>query len=147
MMTAETTRLLLLAQHEHLRGLAQTCTRLAKLYRLGEGVGRDLDIALEVLREEFAAHNEAETALICALLHGPAAWGSLLIDRMLEEHIAEHAAFWELLMGTRAEVAARIDDLADELDAHMAAEERTFLGQVTLRDDALRVRTREEPVE
>ena len=46
---------------------------------------------------------------------------SLLVDRMLEEHVAEHAAFWELLTGTRGEVAARIAALAEELDAHMAA--------------------------
>jgi hypothetical protein len=146
-MNAENTRLLLLAQHERLRELVQTCTDLARRTRLGEDVGPDLDLALAVLREGLAAHNEVETAAVRQLLHGPAAWGSLLIDRMLEEHVAEHAAFWELLSGTRAEVVARIDDLADELDAHMAAEERTFLAPVTLRDEVIRVRTREEPVE
>ena len=144
-MNAENARRVLIAQHERLREHVQTCTRLAKLYRLGQSTGTELDIALEVLREEFAVHNEAETAVITKLLHGPAAWGSLMIDRMLEEHIAEHAAFWELLSGPRAEVAARIDDLADELDAHMAAEERTFLAPITLRDEVIRVRTREEP--
>jgi hypothetical protein len=56
---------------------------------------------------------------------------------MLEEHVAEHAAFWELLSGTQAEVAERIGELAEELDAHMAAEERTFLSPVTLRDDVI----------
>lgn len=142
-MKAETTRLLLLAQHARLRGYVETCTRLGKLYRLGEDCGRDLDAALETLREEFAAHNETETNVIREILHGPAAWGSLLIDRMLEEHVAEHAAFWDLLSGTRAEVATRIDELAEELDAHMAAEERTFLAPVTLRDDVIHARTRE----
>ena len=143
-MSAETTRIALIAQHNSLRERLQVCTRLATLYRHGAIIGNELDRALEVLRNEFAAHNETETAVIRTLLHGPAAWGSLLIDRMLEEHTAEHAAFWELLSGTRVEVAARIDDLADELDAHMAAEERTFLAPVTLRDDVIRVRTREE---
>jgi hypothetical protein len=146
-MNAENTRLLLLAQHERLRELVQTCTSLARRARLGEHVGPDLDLSLAVLREALATHNEVETDAVRKLLHGPAAWGSLLIDRMLEEHVAEHAAFWELLSGTRAEVAARIDDLADELDAHMAAEERTFLAPVTLRDEVIRVRTREDPVE
>jgi hypothetical protein len=142
-MNAENTRLLLLAQHERLREHVQTCTRLASLVRLGDCAGTELDVALEALREEFAAHNAAETAVIRELLRGPTAWSSLMIDRMLEEHVAEHAAFWELLSGTRAEVVRRIDDLADELDAHMAAEERTFLAPVTLRDDVIRVRTRE----
>jgi len=146
-MNAETTRLLLLAEHDRLRERVTTCVRLAKLCQLDEGAGRDLDAALAVLREEFAAHNQTETAVIRSLLGGPAAWGSLLIDRMLEEHVGEHAAFWELLSGTRSEVAARIDDLADELDAHMAAEERTFLAPVTLRDDVIRARTREVPIE
>jgi len=143
-MSAESTRQLLLAQHERLREHVRTCSRLARLYLNGQASGRDLDLVLEVLREEFASHNEAETAAIRRLLHGPAAWSSLMIDRMLEEHLAEHAAFWDMLAGTRAEVAARIDDLADELDAHMAAEERTFLAPATLRDDILAVRTRTE---
>ena len=146
-MTAEATRTRLLQQHERLRQHMNTCTRLAKLFRAGQATGRDLDIALDVLREEFALHNETETSVIQKLLHGPASWGSLLIDRMFEEHVAEHAAFWELLTGTRSEMATRIDDLAEELDAHMAAEERTFLAPVTLRDDVIRVRLREEPVD
>jgi hypothetical protein len=142
-MNAETTRLLLLAQHDRLREHIGTCTRLARLYRLGQHTGPELDTALEVLREEFALHNEVETGAIRRLLHGPAAWGSLLIDRMFEEHVGEHAAFWENMSGTREEIAARIDDLAEELDAHMAAEERTFLAPVTLREDVIRTRTRE----
>jgi len=136
-MNAEKTRLLLLAQHDQLRAHVQTATRLAKLHRAGHSPGLELDAALEVLREEFAAHNQTETAAISRLMHGPAAWGSLLIDRMFEEHIAEHAVFWELLSGTRGEVAARIDDLADELEAHMATEERTFLAPASLRDDVI----------
>lgn len=143
-MNAETSRLLLLTQHEQLRDRLETCTRLAKLYRVGQPVGSELDLALEGLREDFAAHNDFESKTISRLLHGPAAWSSLLIDRMLEEHVAEHAAFWEILSGNRAEMVERIDDLADELDAHMAAEERTFLAPATLRDETIRVRNREE---
>jgi iron-sulfur cluster repair protein YtfE (RIC family) len=141
-MTPETARQLLLTQHEALRRQIETCTRLARLFRNCEPVGRELDFALEVLREEFAAHNDTETVLIRRLLHSPASWSSQMIDRMLEEHVAEHAAFWELLSGRREEVAARIDDLADELDAHMAAEERTFLAPMTLRQETLAARTR-----
>jgi hypothetical protein len=145
-MNAERTRHHLLLQHQRLREHAETCTRLARLYRAGQPTGPELDLALDALREDFAIHNEAETTAITALMHGPAAWGSLMIDRMLEEHVAEHAAFWEALSGTRADVVARIDDLAEELDAHMAAEERTFLAPVTLRDDVIRRRTREDPI-
>jgi iron-sulfur cluster repair protein YtfE (RIC family) len=144
-MNAETTRTFLLAQHDRLREQMHACTRMARLFRVGLATARELDLVLDALREEFALHNEAETLVIQKLLHGPAAWGSLLIDRMFEEHIAEHSAFWELLTGTPADMATRIDDLAEELDAHMAAEERTFLAPVTLRDDVIRLRVREEP--
>jgi iron-sulfur cluster repair protein YtfE (RIC family) len=138
-MNPEQVRLQLLAHHTRLRAHLDTCTRLARL--AGPGPDAALDAALALLREAFAAHNEAETAIIGELLHGPASWGKLLIDRMLEEHVAEHATFWELLSGTPAEVASRIDELADELEGHMAAEERTFLAPGTLREDVLRTRT------
>ncbi len=143
-MNAGQARTELLAQHERLRAHLGTCTRLARLFQAGDSVGLELDRALAVLRDDFAEHNTTENAVVANLLHGTSDWGSLLVERMLEEHIAEHAAFWELLSGSRAEVAARIEDLADELDAHMAAEERTFLSPVTLRDDVIRVRTRED---
>jgi iron-sulfur cluster repair protein YtfE (RIC family) len=141
-MTPESARQLLLTQHESLRRRLETCTRLARLFRDSEPLGRELDFALEELRREFAAHNDTETTLVRRLLHGPTTWSAQMIDRMLEEHVAEHAAFWELLSGSRSEVASRIDDLADELDAHMAAEERTFLAPVTLRQETLAARTR-----
>ena len=143
-MTPEHARLQLLAQHDRIRDHLATCTRLARLYKTHELAGQELDLALEALRGELGVHNATETAIITRLLQGPAAWGALMIDRMLEEHLAEHAAFWELLQGTRAEVVGRIDDLADELDAHMAAEERTFLAPGTLCQDVIRARTRTE---
>ncbi len=146
-MNAESTRRELLAQHERLRERIAACTRCARLFRDGWTSACDLETALAILREELDGHNQAETTQIRKLLHGPAAWGSLLIDRMLEEHLAEHAAFWQVMSGTTRDIAARIDGLADELEAHMAAEERTFLAPVTLRDDVLRVRTREESFE
>lgn len=146
-MTAEETRSLLLAQHDRLRQQVSSCSRVAALFRAGLATATELGFALDALREEFSLHNETETRVIQKLLHGPAAWGSLLIDRMFEEHVAEHAAFWDLLQGTPVEVATRIDELAEELDAHMAAEERTFLAPVTLRDDVIRVRVREESLD
>jgi iron-sulfur cluster repair protein YtfE (RIC family) len=129
--------MVLLAQHERLRDRVQACVRLASLY-LGGGAGGELDVGLEELRDELAVHNQAETTVILRLLHGHSPCSAVLIDRMLEEHIAEHATFWESLSGTRDEVAARIDTLADELDAHMAAEERTFLSPIILDDRVAR---------
>jgi hypothetical protein len=65
----------------------------------------------------------------------------LLIDRMVEEHVAEHAVFIDLMTG--GDAPDRIDEIVELLDAHMAAEERTFLSPVTLRDDVIRARNRE----
>lgn len=146
-MKATEARTTLLAQHEQLRLLLETCTRLARQQRAGEPVLAELDQALAELRDEFADHNRMESAVIGGLLHGPTAWGAQMVDRMLEEHLAEHAAFWELLSGTYDEVAGRIGELAEELDAHMAAEERTFLSPMTLRDDVIHRRTREPATE
>ena len=143
-MNATEARTTLLAQHDAIRQKLEACTSLARLHRAGGEVSFELDAALGRLRDEFAQHNQTETAIIGQLLQGPAAWGSLLIDRMLEEHVAEHAAFWDILSGSHIQIAERIDDLAEELDAHMLAEERTFLSPVTLRDDVVRTRTRED---
>jgi hypothetical protein len=143
-MNATEARDILLAQHARIRVQLDVCTGLARIFRSGQRVGNQLDIELWRLRDELAQHNQVETTIVGDLLRGPAAWGSLLIDRMLEEHIAEHAVFWDFLAGTRAEVAERIDDLAEEIEAHMAAEERTFLSPVTLRDDVIRIRLRAE---
>jgi iron-sulfur cluster repair protein YtfE (RIC family) len=143
-MNATEARTTLLAQHDAIRQKLEACTSLARLHRAGCEVSSELDAALGRLRDELAQHNQTETAIIGQLLQGPAAWGSLLIDRMLEEHVAEHAAFWDILSGSHVEIAERIDDLAEELDAHMLAEERTFLSPVTLRDDVVRTRTRED---
>jgi hypothetical protein len=142
-MDAIEARTMLLAQHERIRNQLALCTGLAAQQRAGEPVTTELDEALALLRDEVAAHNLAETSIVGELLRGPAAWSSLMVDRMFEEHVAEHAAFWELLCGTQAEVADRICELAELLDAHMAAEERTFLSPLTLRDDVIRTRTRE----
>ena len=142
-MNAPDARLQLLAQHDRIRQHLERCTRLAAQQHTNDPVSEELDEALARLRDEFADHNQAETEIIASLLKGPAAWSSLMVDRMLEEHVGEHAAFWELLSGTRDEVADRIAELAEQLDAHMAAEERTFLSPMTLREDVLRTRTRE----
>lgn len=142
-MNATEARTTLLAQHDAIRQKLEACTSLARLHRAGGEVSFELDAALGRLRDEFAQHNQTETAIIGELLRGVSSWSSLLISRMLEEHVGEHAAFWQLLSGSDDEVAQRIGELAEELDAHMAAEERTFLSPAALSDDVIRRRTRD----
>ncbi len=136
-MEAETARKKLVAQHERLRAHLNGCSVLGRRLLNGEPVHVELDVALAQLRTEFAEHNAAETELIRPLLYGSPNWGALLVDRMLEEHVAEHASFWDLLAGSPDDVALRIDDLIEDLEAHMAAEERTFLSPMVLHSEAI----------
>lgn len=138
-------RKVLIAQHEKLRAHLSRCSSLASLFRAGEPVLVELDASLSQLRVDFAQHNATETRLVRPLLHDSPGWGTVLIDRMLEEHVAEHAAFWESLAGTVADVAAHMDDLIEELDAHMAAEERTFLSPLVLHHEVI-ARNRKQEV-
>jgi len=122
----------LLGQHEQIRAHLNGCSVLARRLLGGAPVQGELDAALTRLRADFIEHNIVETALVRPLLGDAAGRGALLVDRMFEEHVAEHAAFWQMLAGPAQEVAGRMDDLVDELDAHMAAEERTFLSPQAL---------------
>jgi hypothetical protein len=133
-MENQAARRTLLAQHEQIRGHLAACSSLAARVRSGEPARAELDAELARLRGVFNDHNALETELVRPLLKGRPHWGAALVDRMLEEHVAEHAAFWELLVGSVDEVAGMMDDLVDELDAHMAAEERTFLSPQVLGD-------------
>ena len=136
-------RTILLEQHDRLRVSLTRCQGLACSLRDGAQVREELDVAVTQLRVDFADHNVVEANLIRPLLEDSPDWGAVLLDRMLEEHVGEHAAFWELLAGPIDEVAARMDDLVDQLDAHMAAEERTFLSPSVLRAETIASRRRE----
>lgn len=139
-MDADIARKTLMAQHGQIRDDLNRCCVLAQRLRSGEPVVFELDLALTMLRNDVTQHNATEGEVIGPLLRGLPGWGDLLIDRMLEEHLAEHAVFWEMLSGTVDEVAARIVDLTDDLEAHMAAEERTFLSPLVLCDDVIACR-------
>jgi len=136
-MDAEAVRTTLVAQHDRIRTHLNVCSALARLLRDGQPLQVELDDALAQLRAELAVHNATETELVRPLLHGSPTWGAVLVDRMLEEHVGEHAAFWEILAGRADDVAIRIDDLVEQLEAHMAAEERTFLSPLVLQPDAI----------
>lgn len=126
-MDAPHARKILLAQHQTIREELDRCRGLAQRVRGGESSATELELALEQLRDAFSTHNLSESSLIRPLLLGAASWGDQLLERMIEEHLAEHVAMWEVLGRPALVLAVELDDLADELDAHMAAEERTFL--------------------
>jgi hypothetical protein len=127
-------RAMLLAQHEHLRLLLEELAGVADRVMRGEGVMGELTTRLEVLRGAFALHNATEEAMLEPILRIDYAWGPARIARMMEEHGAEHASLRAALAGADLDVAARVVELVEDIDAHMAAEERTFLSQGVLRD-------------
>jgi len=136
-MDADLARMTLLSQHDGIRGSLDRCALLATRFRDGEHVAEELETAVQALRREVEVHIETENALINVLLLRGERWGVQLIERMIVEHLAEHAAMWALLTGSINDVAPRIGELAEELDAHMAAEERTFLAPHVLRADVI----------
>jgi iron-sulfur cluster repair protein YtfE (RIC family) len=122
-----------LREHERLRGIMGDALALAGRARDGTGSWSELQRVLDELRDAFAEHNASEEALLVPILGEDATIGPARIARMIEEHAAEHAAFRAALAGAPEEVAIRLEELAEEIDAHMAAEERTFLSPGVLR--------------
>ncbi len=127
----------LLEQHTHLRELFAIAQGLAAKLLAGDMVAAELQAVLVDLRSAFAEHNTSEEKVLEPLLGSGDAWAPLRVKRMVEEHTAEHAAFRAALAGETIEVAARIAELAEDVDAHMLAEERTFLNPAVLRDDVI----------
>jgi len=136
-MDADQARTTLMTQHATIRASLEACGALTARFLAGEPVVQELEVAVQDLRREIALHNETENALVRVMLVRTARWGSQLIDRMVEEHRGEHDAMWALLTGSINDVAPRFSELVEELDAHMAAEERTFLAPHVLRPDVI----------
>lgn len=128
-------RALLLAQHDRLRRLLTDTAEVAVLVLGGEGSLDHLQDLLASVRVAFAEHNASEESLLEPILRLDHAWGPQRIARMLEEHGAEHASFRAALARPALELAGEMADLVEMIEAHIAAEERTFLSSAVLRDD------------
>lgn len=126
-MDANTARKLIVSQHEAIRASLAECLGIAKRVRTGESSELELELAFELMRAKVYEHNLTESELIRPLLASTQQWGDRLIDRMIEEHLAEHVAMWAVLNQPAVVVALELEELAADLDAHMAAEERTFI--------------------
>jgi len=128
-------RALLLTQHQQLRALLNGAHALAERLLGGEDVGGAFAARLDEVRHAFAAHNVSEEALLEPILRFDYAWGPPCIAGMVEGQSAEHASMRELLARAPVDLAARMGELCEDIDAHIAAEERTFLSPAVLRDD------------
>jgi hypothetical protein len=132
-------RSLLLAQHERLRALLLDTEALARRFVAAAEVATALDRSLAELRAAFDEHNKFEASLLEPMLLETDAWGPARLARMVEEHTEEHKVFATFLARRVHEVAPEMPDFAEELLAHMEAEERTFLSPKVLRDDIVAV--------
>ena len=122
-------RSLLLYQHGRLRMLLARCQAAARAN------AHALRAAIDELRDAFAEHNATEQAWLRPLLQRSTDVGERRIARMIEEHGAEHGVLGTLLETAREANAESIDEIVEELEAHMAAEERTFLSASVLKDE------------
>jgi iron-sulfur cluster repair protein YtfE (RIC family) len=122
----------LLAQHADLRRRLASAEMLARRLMRGDDVMAELGVVIDQLHDAFAQHNRSEEALIVPLLELDPAIGPRRVARMIEEHAEEHRVMRAFLKRPLAEVAAELTDWAEELAAHMDAEERTFLSVAVL---------------
>jgi iron-sulfur cluster repair protein YtfE (RIC family) len=135
-LSAASIRAKLLDDHEQLRRLLGAAEELAARQRRQVEPVSELRDALAALRTRLMAHNSSEEALVEPLLAEGDDWAPKRIARMSEEHRAEHAAMVSLLDGDKLRLLAEtLPELAEELRAHMEAEERTFLHPKVLAKD------------
>jgi hypothetical protein len=127
-------RLRCLAQHEWLRAMLAQTGIVARRFLAGEALEHVLEANLRRLREAYTAHNAFELSVLEPMIRDADDWGPARVARMVEEHGAEHRALEDLLNGSVTEIALRFDEFSELVDAHMAAEERTFLSTQVLHD-------------
>jgi iron-sulfur cluster repair protein YtfE (RIC family) len=128
------TRARLLDEHEALRLRLARAEAMAKAMHEGFAVREEFREAVSALASTLARHNLHEEALLEPLLLLGDEMAPARVARMREEHAGEHAALRVALAEEDlATLAAALPDLAEELRAHMEAEERTFLHPQVLR--------------
>lgn len=124
----------LLAQHDALRHRLQTARNLRDRMMTGASVAGELEASLDEFRQAYVEHNALEEIWLEPLLLLGDAWAPQRIARMVEEHEAEHDVFAAFFRGSVLEMAEGLDELAEDIEAHMAAEERTILHRAVLSD-------------
>lgn len=123
----------LLAQHARLRVLFGEALALARRRETAGDGAAALEELLPRICRAFAEHNRYEESVLRPVLLARDDLGPARVDRMMEEHVEEHRAFVEQLAGALPSAFA-LADFIEEVEAHMAAEERVFLNVAVLRD-------------
>lgn len=125
----------LIHQHDALRRQLTVACEVAARVRAGTAPPAELASFVRALKAGFVEHNQLEERWLEPLLRDTDSYGEVRIARMLGEHVEEHVAFVGFLERDPDQIALGLDEFAEEIAAHMDAEERTFLHPNVLRDD------------
>ena len=130
----------LLREHGVLAVTLHEAASAARRWQAGQDARDALHGCLGRLLEQLRAHNLHEEEVLRDIIPTVDAWGKARAERMLSEHVIEHAALLKTLIeaSTTADVttATRVVlDLVEHLSEHMALEEKAFLGAELLNDD------------
>jgi hypothetical protein len=125
----------LVKQHRTLRELMERSEQLADRVDVG-GDPVPLQQTVELLRVAFVAHNAFEERLLKPVLFEADAFAAARIERMVEDHVAEHRAMRARLDDT---ATSALRDVIESLRAHLDAEEKYLLTDTVLRDDLVTV--------
>lgn len=127
----------LMSQHDSLRVMMDLCEDMANhLDAHPDGDPGPLTRELARLRLAFDAHNKFEEQLLRPVLLEHDAFGTVRIQRMVEDHVHEHRTIGERLASP---ATAALRDVIETLRAHLDAEERYLLSSRVLRDDLVNV--------
>ncbi len=124
------------AQHDALRGMMSRCEDLADELDAGRMGPMQLTREVSRLRLAFDAHNIFEEQLLRPVLLEGDAFAAIRIERMVEDHVAEHR---EMRARMSSDETSVLRDVIDTLRAHLDAEERYLLTAKVLRDDIVTI--------
>jgi hypothetical protein len=125
----------LIAQHDGLRAMMDQCEDLADtLDATPDGDPTPLMREIAKLRVAFDAHNKFEEELLRPVLLEHDAYGTIRVERMVEDHVNEHRTVRAQLTSPSTE---SLRDVIETLRAHLDAEERYLLSSKVLRTQHL----------
>lgn len=133
-------RIELLEQHTALRALIDETCRATERWSRREGPREMARDYLIRLADGVRRHNLREEELLRDVIPKVNPWGPVRAEIMTDEHVIEHQELYDALANAAAadnprELLPTVRGLRERMLEHMAREERSFLGEETLRDD------------
>jgi iron-sulfur cluster repair protein YtfE (RIC family) len=130
----------LLDQHLRLR-IKLKAGRRAADRAARDGTTGELHDVLARIADSLRMHNLREEELLREVFLTLGGWGMVRAKVMLDEHVSEHQHLYEALMvvgrhGDPKVASAKAHELFDRVLRHMAREEKVFLGEDVLSDEA-----------